>query len=145
MGLLVELGASRGARPVRRRLIGVILFWETTAGVVGQSRLPFRVIPMFYPMRFSLVRDEEGRQGKTSRVVRPFSFKRVEIPPRGFGPQPLCGNSGESPVRFVQPRPAWGVPSLVTGGTDSGPESGTFGKSEGHEELNHERRVTACR
>jgi hypothetical protein len=36
----VEPDASRGACPVRRRLIGVILSRETTAGVVGQSCLP---------------------------------------------------------------------------------------------------------
>lgn len=36
----VEPDASRGACPVRRRLIGVILSRETTAGAVGQSCLP---------------------------------------------------------------------------------------------------------
>jgi hypothetical protein len=53
-----------------------------------------------------------------TRVVRPLSSKRVQIPPRGSGPQPLRGKTGESPERSVQPRPAWGVHGLATGVTD---------------------------
>jgi len=44
----VELGASRGARPDRRRLAGLILTTWLTAFVSQQTTA--RVIPAFYPM-----------------------------------------------------------------------------------------------
>ena len=42
--------------------------------------------------------------------------QRVQIPLMGFGPKPE-GNSGESPVRFVQRALAWGAFDLATGET----------------------------
>jgi hypothetical protein len=63
-----------------------------------------------------------GRQGMTlpcfcgGAVIGEW----VKIPPGGSGQSHARrGNSGGSPVRFVQPRPAWGALDLVTGGFGS--------------------------
>ena len=53
----VELGASRDARPVRRRLVGVILL-ISSAAFVSQSNHS-RVIPTFYPMAFLIGGDAD--------------------------------------------------------------------------------------
>ena len=71
---LVELGAWRHARPVRRRLIGLTL-----------GSLP-RLIPMFYPMPRANVSDrEKPRLPKLSvrraRGARPQQVKRVRQEP----------------------------------------------------------------
>ena len=60
-------------------------------------------------------------------------MKRVPIPPEGLGlsESAQLGWRGEPPTG----RPA---------GPILGPGSGTFGKSEGREQLNHERPARAC-
>ena len=101
--------ARRLARPVRGGLIGVI--------PLGRCRcmaevLPRGVIPIFYPIcgcagsAFDPADNGTGRQGQT------FVIHSAKAVPSEAGANPVSGvrataiqngNSGESPVRFVQP------------------------------------------
>ena len=107
--------AMRVAPPVRRRLVGVILFPMRLALSPRRIR---RVIPTFYPIDFQGF--ECGRRGQTSATScrSRLDTKRVQIPSRGFG----LWDSTRS--LLVQPRLAWGASSLATGGTGPMTRSG---------------------
>ncbi len=83
----VEPDASIGARPVRRRLIGVILVRSARRDVARHAR----VIPVFYPIERSSRREENRGDGEIPRAIQrncpgPWWTKRVKIPPEGSGP-----------------------------------------------------------
>ena len=77
----VELDARRLARPVRRRLVGVILHSRCTLPWFGRS-IARRVIPTFYPIRLGrpVSAADWGRCGQTFDVQhrRPSCFKAGE-------------------------------------------------------------------
>ena len=77
----VELDARRLARPVRRRLVGVILHARCTLPFSGRS-IARRVIPTFYPIRLGrpVSVADWGRCGQTLDVQhrRPSCFKAGE-------------------------------------------------------------------
>ena len=69
----VELGASRGARPDRRRLVGAILLSANVLPSLSR-RFASRVIPTFYPMSLTVLKlhcAEDGRLGamRTARAI----------------------------------------------------------------------------
>ena len=113
----VEPDASRGARPVRRRLAR-----PKAAREVTERRQPGRSIRWRYPQ-------ERGRQG--------HAFER----------RPWWHEAGENPVRGARAetaratRLAWGLPiSAMRTDRAEYPRPGDRPRKGGREELNHERR-----
>src|SRR4051794_18515244 len=99
----VEPGAWRLARPVRRRLIGVI----TGARAGSHPARGLGPIPMFDPMAdFMRPRVGDGETPCSIVRVRAVLVEGVRIPAGGSGP-----------MRSAQPGPAWGAPVRATGGT----------------------------
>ena len=104
---LVELGASRGARPVRRRLIGLTL----------GSMLP-RLIPMFDPMpvRMWATRENLVSPSSPSRESQRSGAATSEAGASGAS----CSDKsprGVTAARPYNPELPRGVLDLATGGT----------------------------
>ena len=100
----VELDARRLARPVRRRLVGVILHSRCTLPLSGRS-IARRVIPTFYPIRLGrpVSAADWGRCGQTFDVQhrRPSCFKAGEA--QRNERNPVHGGSRFFPKNLVQP------------------------------------------
>lgn len=66
-------------------------------------------------------------------------------PPRGVRTKALRGNSGASPVRFVQRVPTWGASRRASAGTEPLTRLGDGPRKAHGEKLNHERGGSPCR
>ena len=115
MSLSVEPDASRGARPARRGLVGVILLRETS--FVSKSHI-CNVIPTFYPMphvrRSWFTGDADTLRVLPCGDAKPLSFKAGEVGHESDQLNPVQGDrESQTPFNLA------GVGSccLVTGST----------------------------
>lgn len=86
-------------------------------------------IPAFYPMRVPCPRASvRGVKKRGDKDMPSWGSHLTKAVPSEAGANPASGvrataivngNSGESPVRSVQPQPAWGALGLETGGAGS--------------------------